>query len=112
MKLPLPRLTLACLGLLSTRSSATDTPNARGISINASELVNLLESPMSSVIGEVNSAYTSMATKLPGDLLSQISAPAWPRQTATPQENRAPSELERRTVVLYGVATVLVALSL
>jgi hypothetical protein len=84
---------------------AAGTIDPRGIALNDPNIVNLADPHMSSIVNEIKSAYSSVVSELPPDLLSQVGA-ILPIETALVGESHASSKSKIHSAFLYGVVRI------
>jgi hypothetical protein len=104
MKSPLVAFIMAYLAFSNSLATATDAVDKRGIDLKDPDIVALIDSRMSSILSDVNSAHSSAATNLPPDLLSHAGL-ILPVETAPAERSRAPSNSAMHIAVLYGAVS-------
>jgi hypothetical protein len=104
MRLFLAAFFIAYLTVPDSHAAATDVADRRGIDLKSPDVVNVIDSHTSSILGDVKSAYSSAATILPPSLRSQVGA-VLPSEAVATRENRASSNIAMHVAVLYGAVS-------
>ena len=101
MRASLPAFIMVYFALASGQADPVNRLEARDIALDGSDIVDMIDSHVSSIINDVRSAYSSAATKLPPSLVPEVGA-LLPAETAAEEESGASSGGGVHTALLYG----------
>jgi hypothetical protein len=103
---PIPYALAIAYLTLPTINAIADATEPRAIALDDPDIVYLADPHLSSMVNEIKSAYSSVASRLPPGLLSHIGA-ILPIETAPVGQSRASSKTEIDGPLLYGIASII-----